>query len=327
MDHATPAADLVAEHWGKAEPEIGRDFYTFPPLVERYMEQVIGERRAYSEMWLEDWACDLIQSDLGRRPSRVISLCCGFGALERYLAERRFFDSCTAYDLSPGAIEQARRQAAELGVTAVDYRTSDLNRDPLPPESCDVVWANGALHHIQNLEFAVDQIFRALRPGGVLFSCEYVGPAHMHLSQRRQDLVNAAIHLLPERLRGPTTAAPPPPASRVRRVVDRLAPPRPEAPSLPVFWRYDERYFRDVDPSEAVRSDEVIGAVRRAFPDTVVRPFGGGIVQYALSPSFYTNFRLSSDADRGFLSALLALDEAVIGCGEYDHDNAVIYAR
>ena len=36
----------------------------------------------------------------------------------------------------------------------------------LPPESCDVVWANGALHHIENLEFAVEQIFRALRPGG-----------------------------------------------------------------------------------------------------------------------------------------------------------------
>jgi SAM-dependent methyltransferase len=304
--------DKVADHWGRSAPEEGRDFYTFAPLAERHAECVTGELKPHNRMWLEDWLCERITRQIGR-PRHILSLCCGFGYLERYLAERDFCDTVEGLDLSPGAIEAAKQSAA--GLRGVSYRVADLNALRLPRGSCDVVWANGALHHISNLEFAVNQIHKALRPGGMLVACEYVGPKHMNCGPRQRQAINAVMMLLPEHLRGPFKEAPP------RRRWPFSSPP---AETLPDQWSYDASYFRDQDPSEAVRSNEIIPVLRQEFREIEVQPFNGSALQYALSPVFYENFRRARDG--ALLDGLVAIERALITSGELTSDNAVIIA-
>src|SRR4029077_11230926 len=65
----------------------------------------------------------------------------------------------------------------------------------------DVIWSSGCLHHIVNLEHLLDQVARALRPGGVFAFHDYVGEARFDFEPRRLARVNAALHNVPVRFR------------------------------------------------------------------------------------------------------------------------------
>ncbi|HKW52399.1 MAG TPA: class I SAM-dependent methyltransferase [Stellaceae bacterium] len=353
-------ARLAMEHWGTRDDfKCARDYYTFPPLVPYHIEAITGRAQPYSLTWFEDFLCDTY---LPPSVDRLISLCCGFGDVERYLANRGLFRECLAYDIAPGAIAGARRHAAEAGITTIRYEQADLNRTELAPESAEVVWANGALHHIERLEHVVGQIYRALRSSGVLVAGEYVGPDHNRPTPRQHELINAMIHMLPPRLRSSarlpgstksgrarflTAAAvmqfnrgragdPPPPAAgrmgTVRQAIHtagsasaRLWPRDPFR--FDELWRYDRRYFRKVDPSEGVRASDVIPVIRATFSDVEVRYHHGTLLIHALDGAFYDNFDADSAADQAVLRSLVQFERDAIERGEIVSENAVIIAR
>jgi hypothetical protein len=44
------------------------------------------------------------------------------------------------------------------------------------------------------------------------------------------------------------------------------------------------------DPSECVRSSEILPLIGNYFSDVEIRPFGGGILQHAVDEAFYRRF-------------------------------------
>jgi SAM-dependent methyltransferase len=76
--------------------------------------------------------------------SRVLSLGCGTGEYEVQLAPS--VAQVTAIDLSPVAIEHARRRAAQRGIGNVTFMAGSLLDAALP--EVDVVYALGVLHHL-----------------------------------------------------------------------------------------------------------------------------------------------------------------------------------
>src|SRR5438876_769297 len=99
------------------------------------------------------------------------------------------------------------------------------------------------LHRLTNLEGLYRRVEAALRPGGKFFFNEYVGPNRFQYDDERMDLINRYFRLFPDRL-------------RVDHLTGRL------------LWRR-ERLSRDQvereDPTEAVRSEEVLPLARRFF--------------------------------------------------------------
>ena len=360
MDGATEKnAHIATERWEADASEIGREFYTFPPLVAFHSKAITGRPLPYSSTWLEDWICDTC---LPPSVERLVSLSCGFGELERILARRGLFRECVAYDISPRPIERAQRGAAEAGLTNIRYEQANLNRVMLEPRSADVVWANGALHHIENLSHAVAEIHRALKHGGTLVAVEFVGANHQRPTARQYELINAIIHLIPPRLRatgripaslsrypalllarvamlqflGGRLGAPQSPAGKRTDVMKRIlyAAGAGSARLLPpdrfkfgAAWKYDRRYFTKVDPSEGVCASDVIPAVRARFPDADVRYFHGSLLAYALDGVFYEKFDPESAADRELLRSLVEFERQAIERGEVVSENAVIIAR
>ncbi len=136
--------------------------------------------------------------------AECLSLCCGFGEVERILSKLGAFKHCTAIDLSLNAIQVAARVAKEQGVDNIDFRVADLNSMELGTDQYDLIYANGALHHLAALERVAENIHRALKPGGLFVCNEYVGPNYQQLSLRQQEIINSVIHLLPARLRRQT---------------------------------------------------------------------------------------------------------------------------
>jgi cyclopropane fatty-acyl-phospholipid synthase-like methyltransferase len=98
------------------------------------------------------------------QPARALELGCGTGVNACYLAEQGF--SITAVDLSPTAIERARKRAAKQGVQ-VDFVCADLADLPTYDDPFGFVFDRGCYHAVRrsNLAGYQDALSRATAAG------------------------------------------------------------------------------------------------------------------------------------------------------------------
>jgi ubiquinone/menaquinone biosynthesis C-methylase UbiE len=68
-------------------------------------------------------------------------------------------------DISPGMVEVALRNARGLGLD-VEGRVADAERIPYDDDSVDLVVGHAVLHHIPDVDQALREVLRVLRPGG-----------------------------------------------------------------------------------------------------------------------------------------------------------------
>jgi SAM-dependent methyltransferase len=120
--------------------------------------------------WLdhETWIRPAVARFGDLRGKRLLDYGCGHGMASVVFA--RAGAKVTAFDLSPGYVNEARDRAGANGVhvTCVIADGEDL---PFEDGSFDAVWGNAILHHL-NLERAGRELHRVLAPGGVAVFCE-----------------------------------------------------------------------------------------------------------------------------------------------------------
>jgi SAM-dependent methyltransferase len=93
---------------------------------------------------------------------------CGHGMAAVVMA--RAGATVTAFDLSPGYVNETLARAAANGV-AVECVTADGEELPFADASFDAVWGNAILHHL-DLAKGGRELKRVLKPGGVAVFCE-----------------------------------------------------------------------------------------------------------------------------------------------------------
>ena len=74
--------------------------------------------------------------------------------------------SVTGIDMTPEMIENARRGAAELGLTNVTFVEGEAERLPFDDSSFDVVISNGVIDLVPDKDAVFGEIYRVLVPGG-----------------------------------------------------------------------------------------------------------------------------------------------------------------
>ncbi len=234
---------------------------------------------------------------------RAVSLGCGFGNLERDLARRGIIREIEAYDIAPTAIEEARRLAAEAGMDGLHYHLADLERAAFPAGQADVVFAHASVHHIERLEALFDTVERMLKPGGLFHIWEYVGPTRFQWTDAQMALTNDFLGSLPERLR-------------------RM----PSGRERPLQTRPTIATMIDVDPSEAIRSADIVKLMRERFEIIEERPLGGTLLHLGLA-EIAQNFDADrSPADRQALEDFFAAEDAAMRDGRIGSDHVVITA-
>ena len=190
--------------------------------------------------WFESWL-------QGRTFARALSIGCGAGALERQLIERGLCARVDAFDASLASLHIAREAARDL--PGIRYFAADFNHCLLPGNTYDVVFLHQSAHHVRRLERLFMQILRALKPDGILYLDEYVGPSRFEWSAERLAPQQAFYGALP----------------RETRRTDVLPFP-----------------IQQDDPTEAIRSSAIEPALEIGFDVAARRPYGGTLLSIVL---------------------------------------------
>ncbi|HVA31494.1 MAG TPA: class I SAM-dependent methyltransferase [Gaiellaceae bacterium] len=100
-----------------------------------------------------------------RKPESVLDVGCGVGDLtQRFVHE--LGAAVKAIDTSPRMVELARARG-------IDAQVADAEQLPFEDGTFDCVFAGWVLYHVPNLEQAIAECARVLRPGGRLVASTY----------------------------------------------------------------------------------------------------------------------------------------------------------
>ena len=95
---------------------------------------------------------------------------CGTGFFSLNLKLAGVLEHAYVTDISPGMVQVAQRNAEALGFT-IEGRAADAERLPFDDDTFDLVIGHAVLHHLPDVELALREILRVLRPGGRLVIC------------------------------------------------------------------------------------------------------------------------------------------------------------
>ncbi len=267
--------------------QIESKVWTASATVRRYLHRLVSGNPNC------DWPTYLEWRHLPPSLSRALVLGCGSGWLERGLAIRGRVQSIVACDFAADAVARAQAAAREAGLRPIEYRVVDLEKDPLPEGPYDAVFANDVLHHIADLEGLYGRIHEALAPEGKFLFNEYVGPNRFQYSEERMDLINRYF-----RLPG-------------------------------VLWRReraDPVKLAAGDPTEAVRSEDVLPLAHKFFLIEAEYAYGGGL----LNPLLYevmVNFDEGNPAHTRLLQVLCDAEDRLTRSGQLEPDFWIFVGR
>lgn len=194
--------------------------------------------------------------------SRILDLGCGTGWFTRKLLDIRPLDVLTGIDLSPGMLQEARRNSPEQ----IGWLVGDAERLPVPDECCDLIFSNLMIQWCNDPCKVFRECQRVLRPGGFLMMstllegtlCELktawqaVDPEHQHVNRFE------AGHSLPEKVRAEL------PEAAIETRTLRLAYESPM--SLAGELRYLGAGFRGAERRKAITAPGRMRAMCRQYP-------------------------------------------------------------
>jgi ubiquinone/menaquinone biosynthesis C-methylase UbiE len=133
------------------------------------------EAGTYDEKWsisfdqrCIDYAVDRFAHVAGRAGwpyGRTLELGCGTGFFTLNLQLGGVLGEAHVTDLSQGMVDVALRNAAGLGLD-LEGRVADAESIPYQDDTFDLVIGHAVLHHIPDLDLALREILRVLKPGG-----------------------------------------------------------------------------------------------------------------------------------------------------------------
>ncbi len=116
---------------------------------------------------------DILQPD---EDSRVLDICCGTGRLTFALAKRVSEGHVIGVDFSREMIERARESLDNCGYDGVEFQMGNAMDLEFPSSHFDCVVSAFGLRNISNLDKALTEFKRVLKPGGKMVSLELGRP-------------------------------------------------------------------------------------------------------------------------------------------------------
>jgi ubiquinone/menaquinone biosynthesis C-methylase UbiE len=97
----------------------------------------------------------------------AVDLGCGKGSYTSELS--RWYDVIMSIDILPENLTIARERLQSNGFRSIHFCCASGNALPIADESVDSVFMIEVLDHVPSLPLCLDEVFRILRPGGILY--------------------------------------------------------------------------------------------------------------------------------------------------------------
>lgn len=277
---------ITSRYWTQAitrfiaAPSELKVWWALPFMVAWINERLFGREDYDPLRWFKD---HYIQNPI----DRGLVIGCGAGEIERTLYTLgvcRYFDG---FDISEDLVRTAAKKADAIAGGHFRYACTDLNTYTIPgADRYQLAVMHDALHHIENLEHLFDNLRHTLAHGALLWVNEYVGPDRSQMAKETFRAAEEIYYSLPKRYR-----IKPPAARGMRRFIHERLPSRFQRGrkfSIPTR----EEVLR-ADPSEAVRSSEILPMLRENF-EVLHTVFWGN----AVFPSIYALIAGAIDISR-----------------------------
>ncbi len=236
---------------------------------------------------------------------KALSLGCGGGNLERALIHLNAAELIEAYDASPESIRLAKELAEENNLTdRLKYAVCDINKIELQENSYDFIVAKMSLHHFENFDHIYQQISRALKPGGVFMFNEYVGPTRFQWTDLQLSIANRLLQALPKKYRF--------------SAFNNL--------QLDEIHRPTIQEMIDMDPSEAVNSNDIMPKLKLYFDVIEYKKYGGTIL-HLLMNHIMANFDTTNEFDVALLKMIFLQEQVLIENNVIDSDFCYVVAK
>jgi len=294
----TSISEAIGRHWSETAPTTDSQgrllkvrWWQHPAIIRHINRNVCGRPIDGFSEGLNIRVLELLKDRLPLE--KAISVGCGSGQKEIKLIKSGFVQFFDLYELAETRIlagqELAKRQQVQESVRFVQGNAFDRASQP---EFYDLVHWNNSLHHMINVEDAVEWSWQVLKPGGLFYLDDFVGPDRFQWTQTMLLVATAVRQSLPDRLlinpRNPSTLLP--------RIVKNVDPEK--------LWQSD--------PSEAADSSRILECVKCRFPGVKIVLTGGVVYHLALS-DVLANFR---EGDETLMERLLAVDDLCAALGE-----------
>ena len=161
------------------------DVFTTPQSKRRYVRQLfatIADRydlitRVLSYGQDARWKATLVSMAQVRAGERALDLACGTGDIAFAVAARGA--RAVGLDITHRMLQLARLRPGSGGSSSqapVEFISGDMTSLPFRSSSFDLVTTGYGLRNVPDLDAAIDEIARVLRPGGRLLSLDFNRP-------------------------------------------------------------------------------------------------------------------------------------------------------
>ena len=257
------------------------------PAVQARRQRLLGGRTA------GEWLADRLSAPA----ARALGAGCGAALFELDLVRLGAVEHFDLWDVSPAFLELARDRAASLGISdRVTIRCGDVFA--IDDGRYDLVTFVHSLHHAPDVRAAVRFSHDVLRPGGLLFADEYIGPRRFAYPPEHSQPVKVLYRSLSSEIRG-------------------------EWPELPQPKPAD---VAAADPTESVESDLILSAINETFHSVETVPLFGAlpfILWWGLDHDALWDTKLG----REFVELLLEMDEALVAARRLPPYFAIVLAQ
>ncbi len=143
-------------------------------VLGKVMDSLVwGLDRELAGKWVED-ALAPVSADFS---GKLLEVPVGTGVLTMPLYATLPKARVTCLDYSADMMENAKKRAAALGLSTVDFVQGDVGALPFADESFDLVLSLNGFHAFPDKDRAFSETCRVLKPGGVFCGCFYIAGA------------------------------------------------------------------------------------------------------------------------------------------------------
>ncbi|MFN0112106.1 MAG: ubiquinone/menaquinone biosynthesis methyltransferase [Blastocatellia bacterium] len=122
------------------------------------------------------WKRQLIEMLNPKGHERALDLACGTGDITFALGEKLPAGEAVGLDITTGMIEIANQKLSQRNVGNVSFQLGDIMKMPFPDNSFDYVTCGYALRNVPDVEQAMVEIKRVMKPGGRIISLDFAKP-------------------------------------------------------------------------------------------------------------------------------------------------------